>query len=424
MTVKTQFFDRQLASGKVARVLRLDPDQLEVLPLFTTRATPAEDRLTQVLGEARLGVPLAHVPPAAVRLPQPELRDLAGPVTYFAERTGAVPKGTVRAAPLHLLRLAASRLGAGEVLINANHFLFLRPELAGPWDAYGDPIGVTMTGGLVETPPQVRRACLLMTAAGPAIRRLGFADITVRLPDGRSVAPHPFGPPVEGAQGTAFALFHGSQEGATPPLQGVWDVAYVGRHAVAIKKGGGMPIPRAGCVIRFESEAEARAVQDITYRLDADIEEGIQAGPIIVEQGAVTEAGRDIFAEEGMRADPDRPDAVPISPYAWAADWHKTRAARLSAGVTGEGGLFFCAVEGTSSFFQNKAEAAGATLFDLACLMRDEGAVTAMHLDGGGSTQVFCEGGGALLTPRDVHHGHPGSPAQFDRPLPLALKLG
>lgn len=92
--------------------------------------------------------------------------------------------------------------------------------------------------------------------------------------------------------------------------------------------------------------------------------------------------------------------------------------------VTVEGGLFICAVEGTSSFFQNKSEATGATLLDLACLMRDEGAATTMHLDGGGSTQVFCEGGGALLTPRDVHRGQPGSPAQIDGPLPLALKLG
>lgn len=28
------------------------------------------------------------------------------------------------------------------------------------------------------------------------------------------------------------------------------------------------------------------------------------------------------------------------------------------------------------------------------------------------------------LTMRAVHHGQPGSSAEFDRPLPLALKLG
>jgi hypothetical protein len=36
---------------------------------------------------------------------------------------------------------------------------------------------------------------------------------------------------------------------------------------------------------------------------------------------------------------------------------------------------------------------------------------------------AVCQGGGALITPRDVHHGMTGSPAQFDRPLPLGLVL-
>jgi len=148
----------------------------------------------------------------------------------------------------------------------------------------------------------------------------------------------------------------------------------------------------------------------------------VQSGPLIVDAGRITEAVRDVFADELMSETAARPDAVPLSPHAWAADWHRTRAARLSAGVTAEGALFFCAVKGTSSFFRD-GEAKGATLHDLAQLMVEEGAVAAMHLDGGGSTQVFCHGGGALIAPRDVHHGMPDSAAQFDRPLPLGLVL-
>jgi len=123
-----------------------------------------------------------------------------------------------------------------------------------------------------------------------------------------------------------------------------------------------------------------------------------------------------------MSGDAPRPDSVPVSPHAWAADWIQTRAARLSAGITAQRRLIICAVEGTSSFFRD-GPARGATLHDLAHLMVEEGAVTALHLDGGGSTQVFCHGGGALIAPRDVHHRMPDSPAQFDRPLPLGLVL-
>ncbi len=414
MSVAWRFLDVELASGQLARVLRMDVAGFAVEPLFREEPSAAERRLAQVLGEARLGRALVPVPTADVRA------EFDGDgFEGLAER--ARDGGAAHAAPLHLFRLAAARLGAGELLINANHFLFLPPELDGPFNAYGDPIGLTLAAGVVETPPQVRRACLVMEGVRPEIRRIGFADLQIAAADGSVFVPHIYGTP--SGQGSAFALFHGSVGGCTPEGAG-WDVAFVGRFAAGLKAGGGLSIPRAGCVLRCATEAQARAVAAGPLHYDLPgLSQGVQAGPVILEAGVITEEGRDIFAEEGMRADPDRPDSVPISPHAWAADWHKTRAARLSAGIDGAGRLFFCAVEGTSSFFRD-GPARGATLHDLATLMRDQGAVTAMHLDGGGSTQVFCEGGGALIEPRDVHHGMTDSPAQFDRPLPLALRLG
>ncbi|MEM1264559.1 MAG: phosphodiester glycosidase family protein [Pseudomonadota bacterium] len=262
-----------------------------------------------------------------------------------------------------------------------------------------------------------------MRAAGPEIRRLGFAETSIAAATGQTFAPHPLGPPSREAAGTGFALFHGSLGGRTPPAPGLWEVAFVGRHAVAMRHGGGLGIPRAGVVLRLTSEGEAAAVAagPLTYALPG-LSEGVQSGPLIVADGAPTAASRDVFTEEYMSAAAPRPDAVPISPHAWAADWHETRAARLSAGLTRAGHLFFCAVEGTSSFFRG-GPAKGATLHDLASLMIAEGATTALHLDGGASAQVFAEGGGALITARDVHHRDPASPGQVDRPLPLGLIL-
>jgi hypothetical protein len=184
-----------------------------------------------------------------------------------------------------------------------------------------------------------------------------------------------------------------------------------------------MPIPRAGCVLRFPSDTQVDEVGPVTYQLTSDIIEAVQAGPLIVENNGAMDEARNIFAEEMMQMHSSRPDDVPISPHRWAADWHDTRAARLAAGMSDSGQLFFCAVVGSSSFYRGTSETEGATLHDLAHLMAQEGAKTAMNLDGGGSTQVFCEGGGALLAPRDVHHGLPDERVQYDRPLPLALKL-
>lgn len=415
--VEVRCLERRLASGSTARIVRLEPRGFRILPCFTQDAPPDETRLALVLAEARLGQPVVPVPPAARRMAP---RDVGGSLRLAAR---ADAQSGMACAPLRLLRTVAAGLQPGEILINANYFLFLAAEIADPFDAYGDPIGLTLVDGVVETPPQIPRSCLLLGAAGPEIRRLGFAQTTIRAVRGQVFTPHPFGPPKLAVAGTAFALFHGSDRGLTPAADGVWDVAVVGRHAVALSEGGRLSIPRAGCVLRCatRSEAEAVVTGPVTYELPG-LHHGVQSGPLIVEGGQTTEAGRDVFAEELMSSDAPRPDSVPVSPYAWAADWHRTRAARLSAGITRDGRLFFCAVQGTSSFFRD-GPAQGATLHDLAQLMIDQGAMCALHLDGGGSTQVFCHGGGALIAPRDVHHAMPDSPAQYDRPLPLGLVL-
>jgi hypothetical protein len=415
--VDVRFLERRLGSGVTARIVRLEPRGFRVLPCFTQDAPPDETRLALVLAEARLGQPVVPVPPAVRRMAPRE----TGGSLRIAARADA--RSGVACAPLRLLRTVAAGLQPGEILMNGGYFLFLAPDVAGPFDAYGDPIGLVLADGVIAMPPQIPRSCLLLGDAGPEIRRLGFAQTTIGAANGMAFTPHPFGPVKQTGHGTAFALFHGSDRGLAPLAEGLWDVAFVGRHAVALAQGGGLPIPRAGCVLRCATRAEAEAVagNPLTYGLPG-LQHGVQSGPLIVEGGQTTEPGRDVFAEEWLSGDAPRPDGVPVSPHAWAADWHRTRAARLAAGITQDGSLFFCAVEGTSSSFRN-GPAQGATLHDLALLMMEQGAVRALHLDGGGSTQVFCQGGGALITPRDVHHGMTGSPAQFDRPLPLGLVL-
>lgn len=417
--------ERTLASGVSAKVLRIDVEAFHVRPLFLEPASAAETEIARRLGRARLKVDLVPVAPAAQRLDRPVPHEFPGigQVLGLSPRAAPVAEGQKPLAPLHLLRFQSAALPAGDLLVNANYFLFLVPELESPWDAYGDPIGLSLAQGEIETPPQMPRACLVSGDQGAEIRRIGFGEVGIDTALG-SFQPHPFGPPDRLDVSTAFALFHGSVAGRTCAAEGIWDVAFVGRHAVAMKPDGAMPIPRAGCVLRVATRdlAEALAAGPIRYHLPG-LTEGVQAGPLILDNGRVTEDGRDVFAEEHKRPIPERPDDIPVSPHRWAADWRATRAARLSAGITADGGVFFCAVEGTSGFFKNTGAAKGATLHDLAILMAEEGAKSALHLDGGGSTQVFGPMGGALVQPRDVNHEDPDDTAQIDRPLPLALHL-
>jgi hypothetical protein len=161
----------------------------------------------------------------------------------------------------------------------------------------------------------------------------------------------------------------------------------------------------------------------ITYRLPDDWRQGVEAGPVIVERGRILGEADDVFRREHMVAHPALPDDCPLSPYDWKGDWHDTIAARLGAGIDSDGRLFFILVEGDSSFAELSKPRKGATLHDLASVLADEGATTAMHLDGGGSAQALTSAGGALISSRDIYHAMPQSPAQIDRPLPLGLRL-
>jgi hypothetical protein len=430
MTGPIEKFETVLASGKSATVLRIDAKGFSVLPLFLSKASPAEIEISRRLGEAKFGHQFATVVPAEKRLDRPITSEIGGlgEVTLFAKRARQTASSlTVAAAPLHLLRLASADLPLDALHVNGGYFLFSPGELTSAWDAYGDPIGLTVSAGIIETLPQLKRTCLIKDDSGHRLDRIGFADSGVQLPDGRNVAPHPFGKP-EANNGAprAFALFHGSIKGCTPADAGCFDVAYLGRHALAGKMGGDMPIPRAGCVVRFTDPDYGMAMASagpITYRLPGEPIEVVQTGPQIVQKGRSTRGFGDVFRTESMIAHAALPDVCAVSPFAWAADWDETRAARLAAGVTEEGSLFFCAVEGTSSLYSDLDKARGATLHDLSQLMIEQGASDAIHLDGGGSAQVFGSAGGALMTPMDIHFGLIERQAQYDRPLPTVLRL-
>ena len=417
--------DVLLASGEVAKVLVLRPAAMRVDPGFRDAPAPNEVRAAQILGEARLGATLTPVPGPeerlsdALRISHPDLGD----VDVFSERArrSLIAEGMTQA-PLFLLRQRTAEIGRDTLAANSNYFLFGKEDFDSPWNAYGDPIGLVLSGGVIDFPAQLPRAAVLAQGHRHGIARPGFADMRITLPNGAPIRAHPFGVPGDVGPMTAFARFHGERDGKSPPGEG-YDVAFIGRYPAAGCQAGGLPIPRAGCVVRFPDRAAAiAALGPLTYGLEGDWAEAVQAGPQILADGRVTD-GEDVFATEHMTETPSLPMAGTVSPAGWKADWDETRAARLGAGVDRNGALVVVAVEGTSSGLTSREGAAGATLRDLAVLMRDAGARDALHLDGGGSTQVLGEAGGAIIASSDRHHGLLERSARHDRPIPTWILL-
>jgi hypothetical protein len=444
----------QLASGVVARVVMVEAATFAVEPYFHEAAAPAVRRIAAGLARARLGAGTYDVPHPSVRQ-QPQayawgdgrmievsaarvgiiLDRLGGagqtPIELWRDRRSPTPTPLpVPMAETDLLRLRSASLKHHQLLANGNYLLFHHEELDTPFEAYGDPVGLIVAAGTVLAPAQTNRACLTRRAGRFAFERLQFADMRITLPGGGDIPAHGFGgfDAGQAAGPVAIARYFGSLDGTTPADPAVTEGVIVGRHAVAIIQGGEVPIPRTGCILRFPGEpdldvlAALRAGEPLDYRLGRDpVEEAIQAGPRVLSGGQVTVDEDTMLAEhvfvEGAPGDLRQP-----SPFRWHADAHVTRAARLGAGTRGDGTLFFCAVEGNSSYVGSD-RARGATLHDLACLLAQFGAVEGLHLDGGGSTQLFRPYGGALLRPGDVCHDFPDPTAAYDRPVPLGLRL-
>lgn len=442
-----------LPSGVEARIVVVEAAGFAVEPYFHEPAAPAVRRIAEGLARARLGALSYDVPHPSVRqvaqscawgdgrtidvhaarvgLILDRLAEAGiSPADLWRDRRGEAP--TRLPAPMaetDLLRLRSAGLERHQLLTNAGYFLFHHEELDTPFEAYGDPVGLVAADGTILAPPQVNRASLTRRADRFAVERLKFSDLRITLPGAGDIPTHAFGSfdPAQAAGPIALARYFGALDALTPADSAVTEVVVVGRHAVAVAIGGDIPIPRTGCVLRFPGRPDASVLDALTagepiaYRLEGQpIDEAVQAGPRIVSGGQITVDEATLLTEQVFVKEASGDLGQP-SPFRWHADAHHTRAARLGAGIRSDGTLFFCAVEGNSSYSGDRAR--GATLHDIAGLLAEFGALEGIHLDGGGSMQLFRPYGGALLRPGDVCHDFADDYAAYDRPVPVGLLL-
>ena len=106
---------------------------------------------------------------------------------------------------------------------------------------------------------------------------------------------------------------------------------------------------------------------------------------------------------------------IGVAPTDYPDDVDHTLAGRIGLGADEQGRLIVVAVPGTERGAQRPGvDSSGATLAELAELLAQAGAVDAINLDGGGSTQVFYMGG--LTTTPGNRYGMFG--VTFERMVP------
>ena len=278
----------------------------------------------------------------------------------------------------------------------------------------GDPLGIAIRDGELISEPSANRACLGIGASGirlnvlASLGTLTFADSTVinlsginRVPhDGDAVVLTPTytaSPSVEKA-GVVITLadvalpvrlsqnISGVVE-SVAPIGSSEQIAQTNGHSVQIVTIGGAAktiaahchqgdrvqfrfdvVPSASPALRGAYPPRAGNVRmDRTASVWADVQQAVGGGPFLVRDGQIAVDG---LAEGFGRA-----------------DFIDKRHPRTAAGVDARGNLLLVTVDGRSTLSQ------GATLDELAAIMKRLGAMQALNFDGGGSTTMAVAGG-------------------------------
>jgi hypothetical protein len=192
------------------------------------------------------------------------------------------------------------------------------------------------------------------------------SEIVAFTPDGLSSLPA--GPGIEAVlDPTGRVAAVRERTGAAPP-RGAWVLQATGEEAAWLGR-----VARAGRSLRVTTEVrDSRGSRVPLARGDFIV----NGGPMLVERGEVV-------------IDADRDGLVRHEPAVdnFFFGWVRQRNPRTMAGVDAHGHLLLVAVDGRQA-----GRSAGLSILEAAQVMRALGAVTAMNLDGGGSTTMVLEG--------------------------------
>jgi len=349
------------------------------------------------------------------------------------------------------------------IAFNTAFFLLEHNDFFSFHSALGEPYGLFVQDGAIQRPPLYRRGTIFQRANGQwQTGMFSLEDVSIDLPGGirvvsesllpqrvtgshvfpfalnASVAGSPPPRPSANAEVTVYTRLYGTASqgrvlGRTPIEGGRVELTIIDQRIVGWKAGGGLEIPQNGFVLSFAQEvlapealAALRANPVVSYRFMCeepgnrglhDIVQALQVGPLLVQEGRSVVTPTRLAEEEFWvdRLGDDGRMQIGVVPTEFPDDVDRTRAGRVGLGVDRQGRLVVIGAPGVERKAKHlEADSHGITLAELADLLVDAGAVEAVNLDGGGSTQVFFLGG--LATVAGGRLGQPG--VQYERMAP------
>ena len=264
--------------------------------------------------------------------------------------------------------------------VNANFFIMDPFDCATVYDHVGMPFGLCVKDGVITSPPLFGREALLVDKVGKvSVREMDVRQLTVEI-NGTCYT-----------HGKNATIYTRPERTKTPSGKGK-KLVITGRHVVAVREEGSVPIPASGFVLCPHEECEIlenltiAARNPVTYHGLEDIRFGIQVGNSIIRNGVKTEQFISQFYN--IR----RLERVSYPPCLYPMDFANARAARMALGADSDGKpmLFWAEGAGKLEYTPGK-DSTGASLTEMAEIAEDLGMIWAVNLDGGGSAQMLID---------------------------------
>lgn len=277
---------------------------------------------------------------------------------------------------------------------------------------FNDPVGLLVIDGQMRVPPSFRRGTFLVSTDGSA--RIEVTDLSTfcfRV-GGRSFSGDKLRRvresirfKVNQSSDEGIAVYN-SAFGSNSPGGEVMDFVVSGDHVVEVKEGGNASIPQSGFVLQI---ANAPLTHELLGSLLAgggdnrlhcelhfghaggQIKHAMAAGPILISDG--TPLKPDYFYAGKPPEEFQRGKLAPTR-LNLGVDDVKTRAPRSAVGITADGHVLFVTVDDDrkTNTPSEQRNSIGATLAELASIMKDMGCREALNLDGGGSSTLWMNG--------------------------------
>ena len=297
---------------------------------------------------------------------------------------------------------------------NTSHFLHEHDDLISHHSGYGDAIGLMLSQKTILRPPLYRRGCLLFDGANWTVRAMSLEDIALILPDDISLRADQRGDyqfQLNPAGRAAIAIYtraarlseNGRPLDRTPADEDRHEFVIVNRQTLSWKRGGNLQIPQNGFVLSLAADALPEPLIEniaasawIEYEFAdsaSDLIAGIQAGPILLQDGRIALESADSKEEFWSSRSIGGEHIAGITPVYMDLSARSERKARTALGIKEDGSLLLLVVDGCDPAARTELDSAGATLAELAEWMRARGAIQALNMSGEGSSHLFVHGG-------------------------------